>query len=129
MMISVFMMYREQMPGLKVEFSGALGTNEPVNLQGLFPIGIVAAGGKFRTQAFENFVDGFIDCRFLETTQFVPTAVRASHDSAFFFAKIDSFLLLRNAQWPMHRFSKVRKYLSMFFGKAVVFTDEMRHIL
>lgn len=31
--IAVFMVHREQMSGLEVEFSGAFGTNEPVNLQ------------------------------------------------------------------------------------------------
>ncbi len=31
--ISVFVVHREQVSRLKVEFSGALGANEPVNLQ------------------------------------------------------------------------------------------------
>ena len=31
--IPVFVVHREQVPRLEVELSGALGTNEPVNLQ------------------------------------------------------------------------------------------------
>ena len=31
--IAVFMVHREQVSGLEVKFSGAFGTNEPVNLQ------------------------------------------------------------------------------------------------
>ena len=30
--IAVFVVHREQVSGLEVEFSGAFGTNEPVNL-------------------------------------------------------------------------------------------------
>jgi uncharacterized membrane protein len=31
--VAVFVVYREQVSRLEVEFSGALGANEPVNLQ------------------------------------------------------------------------------------------------
>lgn len=33
MVIAVFVVHREQVSGLEVEFSGAFGTNEPVKLE------------------------------------------------------------------------------------------------
>lgn len=41
-MIAVFVVYGEQVPVFNIEFSGTFGTNEPMNPQGLFPIGVVA---------------------------------------------------------------------------------------
>ena len=79
MVVAVFVVHREQMPRLEVEFSGALGTNESVNLQCLFPIGMVSGGRRFVLKIFEYFVNRFVDCGFLESSQFVPTPVGTCH--------------------------------------------------
>ena len=77
--ISVFVVHREQMSRLDVELSGAFGTDEPVNLQGLFPVGAVGRG-RFGSQLFENLLSRFVDCGFLEPSQFGPTPVGISHE-------------------------------------------------
>jgi hypothetical protein len=66
--IPVFVVHREQVPRLEVELSGAFGTNESVNLQGLFPVGSVAGGGRFGSQVFEYLLNRFVNCGFLESS-------------------------------------------------------------
>ncbi len=77
--IPVFVVHREQVPRLEVELSGALGANEAVNFQRLFPIAAGAGGGRFGSQLSKYFVNRFVDCRLLESSQFVPTPVGTSH--------------------------------------------------
>ena len=64
--ISVFVVHREQMSRLDVELSGALGADEPVNLQGLFPVGAVAGGGRLGAEFFEDLIHRFVDGWFLQ---------------------------------------------------------------
>ena len=78
-MIAVFMVHREQVPRLDIELSGALGTNEPVNFQRLFPVSAGAGGGRFGPQFLEDLINRFIDRGFLEPSQFMPTPVGISH--------------------------------------------------
>jgi len=73
-------MNREQVPGLKVELSGALGADEPVHFQRLFAVGVVTGGGRFWSQFLEYLVGRFVACGLLEPSQFVSTLVRISHD-------------------------------------------------
>ena len=40
--IAVFVMHREQVSGFIVKLFSTFGTNEPVNLQGWFPVGAAA---------------------------------------------------------------------------------------
>jgi hypothetical protein len=67
-MVPVFVVYREQVPRLEIELPGALGTNEAMNLQGLFPVGTMAGGGRFRSQFLENLVNRFVNRRFLKAS-------------------------------------------------------------
>jgi len=82
--IPVFVVHREQVSRFEVKLSGALGTDETVNLQCLFAICAVAGGGWFWSQSFEYLVNRFVDCGFLETSQFVPTPVGISHGASPF---------------------------------------------
>lgn len=65
MVVAVLMVHCEQMPVFMVELSGAFGTNEPVDEEGLFPIGAVGGGGR-GASFFENIVNRFIDGRLLQ---------------------------------------------------------------
>jgi hypothetical protein len=92
--IPVFVVHREEVSCLEVELSGALGTDEPVNLQRLFPVSAIAGGGRFWSQSFEYLVNRFIDCGLLETSQFVPTPVGISH-GVYPFKRWRQFLFYR----------------------------------
>ncbi len=113
--ISVFVMHREQMSRLDVELSGTLGADEPVNLQGLFPVGAVAGGGRFGAQFFENLINRFIDGRLLKPSQFGPTLVGISHavySSNRWLPVFSPSPVATNRLLMVRRLSKVSKNLS-----------------
>jgi len=64
--IAVFVMHRQEMSRLAIELSSAFGADEPVNLQGLFPVGAVAGGGRLGAEFFEDLINRFVDGWFLQ---------------------------------------------------------------
>jgi hypothetical protein len=75
--ITVFMVYSQQVPVFVVELFAALGAYESVNLKRAFP---VVGGRRIALPQFpDNLVSGFVFAFFLWPSQFLPAPVFTAH--------------------------------------------------